>query len=77
MSESNEDTDDDDDDIEEKQPSFTDVTKCLTTVIKFFEMEDSTTESDISKLFYYKDQVNRIKVKRAKQVTLDQFFKKQ
>ena len=46
---------DDDDDIEEVQPTCKQVTDSLNIVIKFFEMESSTVESDMAKLFYFKE----------------------
>jgi hypothetical protein len=44
---------------------------------QFFEMESSTVESDMAKLFYFKGIVKKLQTKRAKQVSLDDFFKKQ
>ena len=41
---------DEDSDSEEVQPPCKTVIDCLSTAIKFFEMESSTTEADISKL---------------------------
>jgi hypothetical protein len=40
-------------------------------------METSTVESDMAKLFYFKGLVEKIQAKWAKQVSLDDFFKKQ
>jgi hypothetical protein len=40
-------------------------------------MESSTVESDMAKLFYFKGLVKKLQAKRAKQVSLDDFFKKQ
>ena len=68
---------DDDDDIEEVQPTCKSVTDSLNIAIKFFEMESSTVESDMAKLFYFKGLIKKIQAKRAKQVSLDDFFKKQ
>jgi hypothetical protein len=65
---------DDDDDIEEVQPTCKSVTDSLNIAIKFFEMESSTVESDMAKLFYFKGLVKKL---QAKQVSLDDFFKKQ
>ena len=45
---------DHDDDIEEVQPTCKQVTDSLNIAIKFFEMESSTVESDMAKLFYFK-----------------------
>jgi hypothetical protein len=49
-------------------------TDSLNITIKFFEMESSTIESDMPKLFYFKGLVKKL---QAKQVSLDDFFKKQ
>ena len=68
---------DDADDIEEVQPTYKQVTDSLNIAIKFFEMESSTVESDMAKLFYFKGLIKKIQAKRAKQVSLDDFFKKQ
>jgi len=68
---------DDNDDIEEVQPTCKQVTDSLNIAIKFFEMESSTVESDMAKLFYFKGLVKKLQAKRAKQVSLDDFFKKQ
>ena len=68
---------DDADDIEEVQPTYKQVTDSLNIAIKFIEMESSTVESDMAKLFYFKGLIKKIQAKRAKQVSLDDFFKKQ
>jgi hypothetical protein len=68
---------DDDDDIEEVQPTCKQVTDSLNIAIKFFEMESSTVESDMAKLFYFKGLIKKLQAKRTKQVSLDDFFKKQ
>ena len=68
---------DDDDDIEEVQPTCKQVTDSLNITIKFFEMESSTVESDMAKLLYFKGLVKKLQAKWAKQVSLDDFFKKQ
>jgi hypothetical protein len=53
------------------------VTDSLNIAIKFFEMESSTIESNMAKLFYFKGLVKKLQAKWAKQVSLDDFFKKQ
>ena len=68
---------DDADDIEEVQPTYKQVTDSLNIAIKFSEMESSTVESDMAKLFYFKGLVEKIQAKWANQVSLDDFFKKQ
>jgi hypothetical protein len=68
---------DHDDDIEEVQPTCKQVTDSLNIAIKFFEMESSTVESDMAKLFYFKGLTKKLQAKRTKQVSLDDFFKKQ
>jgi hypothetical protein len=59
------------------QPTCKQVTDSLNITIKFFEMESSTVESDMAKLLYFKGLVKKLQAKWAKQVSLDDFFKKQ
>ena len=68
---------DDADEIEEVQPTYKQVTDSLNIAIKFLEVETSTIESDMAKLFYFKGLIKKIQAKWAKQVSLDDFFKKQ
>ena len=64
---------------EEVQLTCKQVTDSLNITIKFFEMESSTisVESDMAKLFYFKGLIKKLQAKRTKQVSLDDFFKKQ
>ena len=64
---------------EEVQLTCKQVTDSLNIAIKFFEMESSTVgvESDMAKLFYFKGLIKKLQAKRTKQVSLDDFFKKQ
>ena len=55
---------DHDDDIEEVQPTCKQVTDSLNIAIKFFEMESSTVESDMAKLFYFKALIKKLQAKR-------------
>ena len=68
---------DDDDDIENVQPTCKQVTVSLNIAIKFFEIESSTVDSYMAKLFYFKGLAKKLQAKRAKQESLDDFFKKQ
>ena len=67
---------DEDSDSEEIQPPCKTVIDCLSITIKFFEMECSTTEADISKLISFKRKVEKIQTGRTKQVSLSDFIQK-
>ena len=67
---------DEDSDSEEVQPPCKTVIDCLSITIKFFEMECSTTEEDISKLISLKRKVEKIQTGRTKQVSLSDFIQK-
>ena len=66
---------DEDSDSEKVQPPCKTVIDCLSIVIKFLEMESSTTEADISKLSF-KRKVEKIQAGRTKQVSLSDFIQK-
>ena len=51
---------DEDSDSEEVQPPCKTVIDSLSITVKFFEMENSTTEADISKLISFKQKVEKI-----------------
>jgi len=67
---------DEDSDSEKVQPPCKTVIDCLSIVIKFLEMESSTTEADISKLTSFKRKVEKIQAGRTKQVSLSDFIQK-
>ena len=67
---------DEDSDSEEVQPPCKTVIDCLSIAIKFFEMECSTTEADISKLISFKRKVEKIQAGRTKQISLSDFIQK-
>ena len=65
---------DEDSDSEEVQPPCKTGIDCLSIAIKFFEIESSTTEADISKFISFKRKVGKIQAGRTKQVSLSDFF---
>jgi hypothetical protein len=50
---------------EEVQLTCKQVTDSLNIAIKFFEMESSTIESDMAKLFYFKGLVKKLQAKQS------------